>query len=251
MKLRNRNLKAAPLPKPIHRPWRDRVPRPARPDTVVIGGTPLMEVRIYETTVLVTRRTAHGGWRSYPVKPEALAQTLARVPASSGLLPAGTLAAGTIAGAPFLVTYVPPAVRSVQTSQRMYRIPTPPLVIGGCGRDWRVFALATEAYPADMALPLFVAPFPNCYRDGRICWGDVAGVPEASGKTVGTVRRLFLEESAFNGHVANGKSVAYPVSVLAQWDALEAAGAEAYPLDDMIPAECQLSWLIGGGPWSH
>jgi PRTRC genetic system protein B len=218
---------------------------PRTPDVAILGETPLAELRIYESAVLLTRRDGKS-WRQYPIEPDQLAQLLGKLPSASGILPAHTLGNGIKNGAPFYVVYVPSHRARLQMPQgRTYTIPLPPLIWCGHRRNYRVWALGTSAYP-DRDLPLFKAPFPNCYVDGRICWGNVGQIPEATPKTISQVRRLFLEESEFNLHVADGKSVAFPVSVVARWQQLETSGAESYPLDDLMPSECSLFWALSG-----
>lgn len=223
-------------------------PHPRPLDVVVTEGEPLAQITIYETTVLLTRR--HGQrWTQYPIAPDALGDVLSGVPHASGLLPPHTLGTGRAHGQPFTVLYVPPAVRTLRMTVGSYAIPLPPLVWAGCGSDYRIWALDRPEYPTRGDLPLLVAPFPNCYRDGGICWGssDVRGV--ATPATLLRVLTLFLEESYFNLHLANGKSVGFPTSVVGRWQQLVESQADAYPLDDLIPAERSLGWLLAGGPW--
>ena len=234
------------------RPWRRIRPRLHRPDVVAAPeATPLAELHIYPDMVLLTRRGPRGAWRSYPVSPDALTQALSRLPATTGLLPPATLGAGRIDGEPFFVVWSAAGVAALQTEQHRYTIPLPPLVWAGCGRDYRIYALAAPELPTT-DLQLYVPPFPNTYEDGGICWGTVAERrPATTGAALLSMRRLFLEESAFNTHIAGGKSHAFPTSVLARWQELEQAGAESYPLDDLVPTRRRLSWLLGGGPWQH
>lgn len=234
--------------RPRRKPWRERRVRPPRPDIVVAGDTPpLAQLTIYPSLVLLSRRDAHGRARSHPISPDALGQVLGKVPTSSGLLPPNTLATGTINGTPYYVLWLPPVKRTLHTPDRDYTIPCPPLVWAGHGSDYRVWALGQSSYP-QREQPLYDPPFPNSYRHGSICWGDVEARPQASPKTLLKVFGLFIE-SYFNLHVANNKSVAYPVSVLARWQQLVESKAKAYPLDDLMPAERSLGWLVGGGPW--
>lgn len=226
-------------------------PRPKRhigpraPDVAVLGETPIAEIRIYESTVLYTRREGRN-WRQYPIDPDAFAQLLGKLPSASGLLPPLTIGNGIKQGAPFYVLSVPAHTARLQMpNDRTYTIPLPPLIWCGHRREYRVWALGTPDAP-DRDLPLYKAPFPNCYADGRICWGNVSQIPEATTKTIGQVRKLFLEESAFNLHIANGKSLAFPNSVVAQWQALEESGQDSYPLFDLMPAECSLFWALSG-----
>jgi hypothetical protein len=224
-------------------PKRHIGPRP--PDVAIIGEQPLAELRIYESVVLFTRRDGPS-WRQYPVAADQIVSLLGKLPSASGLLPRNTLGNGIKNGAPFYVVYIPAHRARLQMPGRIYTIPLPPLIWCGCRRDYRVWALGTDAYP-DRDVPLYKAPFPNCYTAGGICWGNVRQqIPEATTKTIGQVRTLFLEESEFNLHVTDHKSLAFPVSVVARWQDLETSGAERYPLDDLMPAECSLFWALSG-----
>lgn len=232
------------------KPWRGRTPRPHTPaiDVAVAGAEPLAQLTIYRHLTLLTRRT-RGAWRQYPVDPAAIGHVFANLARSSGLLPPHTLATGQLEGAPFAVVYVPPQRCTLRTEVAAYDLPLPPLVIGGWNTDYRLYAIAAPTQPTDPGLPLWRAPFPNTYTDGHICWGTSDARPLATPQTIGTVLDLYLTGSAFNAHVVDGKSVQFPTSVLAMWEELVAQQADAYPLDDLLPAERSLGWLVAGGPW--
>ncbi len=237
-------------PTPHVKPWLKRKPRPRPSEVVIIGNQePQAEIRVYSRYILLTRRDRIGQWRSHLVSAAALAHTFAKTPASSGLLTPNMLAAGRVAAQQFFVAFVPPRMINLQTDTQTYRIPTPPLVIGGCGTDYRIFALASPTFPDRGDVPLFVAPFPNCYVNGGICWGNVAPRPPAQAATLLATLLLFLEGSLFNLHVAGEKSVRYPVSVLAHYAVLAERHAKRYPTNDLIPADYRLEWLVAGQPW--
>lgn len=223
-------------------------PTPRPLDVVVTEGEPLAQITIYEQLVLLTRRNGLR-WTQYPIDPDALAQLLARTPIASGLLPPHTLGVGRICGQDFTVLYVPPRVRTLRMEVGSYTIPLPPLVWAGCGTDYRIWALGTLDYPTRGDVPLMVAPFPNCYKNGGVCWGTSDARSPAAPAGLLAVLTLFLEESYFNLHLANGKSVHFSTSVVARWQQIVADAALDYPLDDLMPAECHLSWLLSGGPW--
>lgn len=207
-----------------------------------------MQISIYERLTLLTRKTQRGIWRQYPISADGLASVLNKIPNTSGLLPRDTLGTGTHHGTPFYVVWVAPAVRRLQMQQHLYTIPVPPLVWAGCGKSYRIWALGTEDYPTG-DLRLMSAPFPNCYSNGSICWGTVDGLPEATPRTLMSTLKLFLEESIFNLHVANGKSLEYPKSIIARWDDLEEYSSSRYPLEDLVPTDHTLGWLIRGEAW--
>lgn len=223
-------------------------PAPRALDVVVTAGEPLAQITIYDDLTLLTRRH-HGRWTQYPITPAALGDVLGSAPPASGLLPPHTLGTGRMHGQAFTVVYVPPSVRTLRMEVGSYTIPLPPLVWAGCGTDYRIWALATPEYPRRDDVPLMVAPLPNCYADGRPCWGSSAPRPEATPGALRGALTLFLEESYFSLHLANAKSVQFPTSVLARWQHLVEAGAGLYPLDDLVPTVYQLRWLLAGGPW--
>jgi hypothetical protein len=238
--------------KAIKRPWRDRRPRqPQHPDVAIRSGAALAQITIYPDMTLLTRRQGLI-WRQYPVSPDGLAQTLARIPSVTGLLPPHTLGGGRVAGVPFLVVYVPARRATLRMETKDFDIPLPPLVWAGCGGDYRIWALATPDLITDTRTPLMRAPFPNSYnKDGGICWGSTDPRPAAAATTMQPVLDLFLQDSYFNAHLQDHKSVGYPGSVVARWQQLVDDRAEAYPLDDLMPAECQLGWALEGRPWAH
>lgn len=230
------------------RPWQRPRPRPRQPDVLVRGVEPLAQITIYEDLTLLTRRSgAH--WRQYPIDASALAQTLGRVPHASGLLPPHTLGTGLIHGTPFYVVFVPPGSATLRTTQEAWTIPLPPLIWAGHQQDYRIWALGTPDAPADTREQLYAAPFPNCHADGGICWGSSDPRPAAAPSTLMTVLKLFLEESLFNLHLADHKSLGFPNSVIAQWAQLAESGADAYPLDDLVSTHVLLGWPLTGGPW--
>jgi PRTRC genetic system protein B len=238
---------SSPSDRPVS--YRRRRVRARQRDVVVADETPLAELTIYDDLILLKRRLSHGGWRSYPVDAAALAQILARVPSSSGLLPDGVLATGVAHGQPFVVQYIPAHMQRVQLPGEVLRIPLPPLVWAWRGSDYRVFALDVARRPQRADLPLCVAPLPNTYESGAICWGDVER-PLLARLAPDQVLTLYLEESVFNMHLAGGKSRAYPQSVIAQWRRLVASKAKKYPLADLVPAGRDLAWLLGGKAWT-
>lgn len=224
-------------------------PRPRPLDVVVTDGEPLAQITIYDHLTLLTRR-AGARWTQYPIAADGLAQILSNTPLASGLLPPHTLGVGRLYGKEYYAVYVPPSVRTLRMEKHRYTIPLPPLLWAGCGTDYRIWALDTMAYPTRTDAPLFVAPFPNCYRNGGVCWGTTDPRPVASPSTLLKVLALFLEESYFNLHLTNGRSVHYPTSVVARWQQLVDDGALEYPLDDLMPAEAQLAWVLSGQAWA-
>ncbi len=107
----------------------------------------------------------------------------------------------------------------------------PGLVWYGCGRDYRLFAIAGEELTPESAL--FHAPLPNVYGDGRLCWGNLTP-PMASAATLAEALRLFLT-SAFTDHLASGKSVQESKNVLLQLRRVFRRRRRRYPVADLVP----------------
>lgn len=221
--------------------------RPQAPNYLLPDGKPEALITIFQDVVMYTRYEEYGV-RQYPVDPAAIAQSLSQVPQSSGLLLPNTLATGFLFGQQYMIVYVPAHTATLHTPDRSFTIPLPPLVWGGCGSDYRIWALASPEFPTSNQL-LCDPPFPNCYADGRICWGSSDSRPPASASSLHSVLKLFLSDSYFNLHVAGGKSSRFPVSVIALWDSLAEAKTEQYPLDDLQLTNYSLAWLANGGPW--
>lgn len=231
-----------------HRPPIYRVPQP-RPEVLVVQGEPLAALFVYQDLCLLQRRHKNGVWCGHPVAPDEVARVLGRVPLTSGLLPEHCLAYGRHNGQAFYAVWVPPRTATLRTPERDYTLPLPALVWAGHGQDYRIWALASPDRPTAGWEPLMHAPFPNCYTDGRICWGNTELRSSASPETLPRVLKLFLEDSFFNAHVMQGRSRRFPVSVLAQWDVLVEERATTYPLDDLCPTGLTLEQVCSGAVW--
>lgn len=210
---------------------------------------PRIEIQVFEHHTLLTRREGRGV-TTYPVNPDEIARLFANIPVGSGLLGANTLATGWIGGHQYFVHYYPacPQVDLLVDvgGVRTLRVPTPPLIWYGHGTEYRVFAVRTPREELTAKTELYQAPFPNTYSTGRICWGSSDQRPVASEATMATVLRLFLSGSAFNTHVANGKSKRHAANVTILWNELQAQRANVYPLDDLELVPWKLGTVIDG-----
>jgi len=245
MKMRSMKLQ----PPTRRRLWQRRRARPYPREIMLMDTPPLAQICIYENCVILTRREPNGAWRSYPISPDALAQALGKLPVSTGLLPSGTIGNGVKDGSPFYVQYIAPRAVALPAleagKETIYRFKTPPLIWAGWRTEYRLWALkATTKVGLDTAL--FRAPFPNTYDAGGICWGNVKR-QVAMPTTMGTMLKLFLEESQFNLHLAQGKSLAQPSNVLQFYVTL--APDQDYPLDDLVSAHLALRDVLNGSVW--
>jgi hypothetical protein len=178
----------------------------------------------------------------YPaIDPDEAAAAIGNVNLTSGLLPRECLFWGKREGSDRIGLYLPPQVWLVVVRDEplAWRVPLPGLIFVGHSYDYNLWAVTER--PAIESAPLYLAPCPNVSLKG-VCRGN-APFPKASPATVWQAVEVFFA-SKFNQDLANGKSRVYPNSVLDQWRALHQAGAETYPLDDLVLTDITLRRLI-------
>jgi PRTRC genetic system protein B len=119
-------------------------------------------------------------------------------------------------------------------------IPLPALVFVGHGQAYFVWALAQKDFAPDAGV--CHAPLPNVSLDGSICYGD-NHPPAASIGTMMSAWQMFIG-SPFNGHLASGKSRAFPNDVRGQLLRLTERRARRYPSGDLLRAHGNLSQVV-------
>jgi hypothetical protein len=200
-----------------------------------------LRLDIYTDFITATNFDGFGGVvTSYLVDPEDVAASLAGRPIATGLLPPGCLWWQKIGAQERLAIYAGPQVWPVSVvGLGRLTVPMPGLIWLGRGREYRLYAVAEE--PLTAKTELYHVPCPNV--SGSVCAGNVP-FPAASRETIWAALRLFFE-SEFNTHLDNGKSVRLGKgSILPLWQELSAAGAEVYPLDDLVRARLCLGDLM-------
>ena len=200
---------------------------------------PRLRLDLYDTAVLLTRWEEDGRLVSYPVSVHDVVSACTNVALSSGLLPANTLFWKQQANQVMLAVYVPARRWKVQTAERSYHLPMPPLVFAGCGMSYQVFAVKTR--PANEADPLYHAPCPNVYAHGGICRGE-APFPVCSPQTIQVALSLFMEGSLFNADLSWGKCRSHPEDVRRLWAELD--GRKRFPLAELVPAQMTVGSLL-------
>lgn len=177
----------------------------------------------------------------YIVDSMELAAAITDLDLNSGLLPRDCLFWGKRHGADRLGVYLPPQVWPVvvRGEAQAWRVPLPGLLFLGHQYDYHLWAVTER--PAHTGAPLYLAPCPNVSLPG-VCRGN-APFPKAGPATIWQAVEVFFS-SKFNQDLSNGKSRSHPNNVLDQWQALHAAGAETYPLDDLAPTNFTLRRLL-------
>ncbi|MCP4369812.1 MAG: hypothetical protein GY797_17110, partial [Deltaproteobacteria bacterium] len=125
------------------------------------------------------------------------------------------------------------------SSGQAWRVPLPGLIFVGHEGDYWLWAVKER--PASIEAPLYVAPVPNVSGKG-VCHGNVH-FPKAGCSTIWAAVEHFFS-SRFNRDLSKGKSRAYPECVVEQWQALHAARAKVYPLDDLVEAGGNLGAIL-------
>lgn len=200
-----------------------------------------LRLDIYDDMVLATRfDRSHDRTNGHQIEPSAtflvdpddLAARLAGLDLTSGLLPHNCLFWQKRGGRERIGVYVEPGAWELRVDSEIPNrlVPLPGFVFVGHGVNYNLWAVKER--PANADAELFAAPVPNL--DGRgACAGSV-DFPKAGPETIWQAVDLFFE-SGFNAHLANGKSVKYPESVLRMWRVLDRCRAVEYPLGDLVP----------------
>jgi len=211
---------------------------------------------LYSDFIVLTRFQGGQAQDSFVVDPVEVTTALSSLSLTSGLLPENCLFWGKQGGDDGLAVYLPPQVWLVTvrpsasspstssgqapstSSGQAWRVPLPGLVFYGRGYNYALFAVLER--PAADTTQLYMAPVPNVHEKG-VCLGS-APFPKAGPATMRPAVEAFFS-SKFNRDLSNRKSRAYPDCVLDQWRALHEAGAESYPVDDLIGTNLALRSL--------
>jgi hypothetical protein len=166
-----------------------------------------------------------------------LVAAFSRVPVSSGLLPANCLFWGRENGQIRIAIYVPSRRWQLQTAERIFHVPLPPLVFIGAGDQYSIFAV--KCRPRQMPFKLYHCPTPNVHPTGVVCQGS-APFPGCASVTIERALNLFLEGSLFNGDLAANRCRSFPADVRELWAQLE--GAKRFPTGELLLARARLEW---------
>jgi hypothetical protein len=153
----------------------------------------------------------------------------------SGWMPAGVVRSGFLAKGPMFVYSAPAQMVQVtlvnlRPEPFVIEIPAPRTVLLGVGRTYWLWAVKSKIFEADA--DAFHAPFPNVYGDGKVCWGDTQP-PEADAGKSRKIWELFFS-TAFNDHLANGKSTTENSDVRRVLVRLAEEGKKKYPEEDLV-----------------
>src|SRR6266508_6189702 len=149
----------------------------------------------------------------------------------TGWLPAGVLRAGSNARGEWVVyTARAQMIDIVTDKSEKLRVPIPATLFMGWGPRYYLWALPNKRF--NKKLPVFKAPYPNVYDNGRICWGShrPAKVTPSNIKSTWT---LFFG-TVFNNHIASHKTKSYAANVLDLLRKLSVAKKKTFPADELV-----------------
>jgi hypothetical protein len=200
---------------------------------------PRARLDLYKEAVVLTRYEGDDRRTSFTVAVDDLVAAFSRVPVSSGLLPPNCLFWGRESGQTRIAVYVPGRRWRLQTAERIFHIPLPPLVFAGAGVQYRAYAVKRR--PQAVAFDLYHCPTPNVHPDGIICQGSVP-FPACASDTIEQALSLFLEGSLFNGDLAAGKCRRFPDDVRKLW--LQLDGAKRFPAGELVKARSEWAFAL-------
>jgi hypothetical protein len=200
---------------------------------------PRLRLDFFDTAVILSRWEENGQATTYPVAVEDVVSACTEIRLGSGFLPPNTLFWKQQAHKTTLGIYVPGRRWRVRVGKKRLRIPMPPLIFVGSGRAYSLYAVKTR--PLDGRIPLYHAPCPNVFGDGRICPGTTP-FPACSAGAIEEALTLFWEGSLFNSHLSRDKCQSQPADVRKLWQKLD--GRKRFPLSELIPAQKTLQSLL-------
>lgn len=149
----------------------------------------------------------------------------------TGWLPGGVLRAGRNTRGAWVVYVAPPQTINIATDQNeILTIPIPMSLFVGWAHRYYLFAMKGKVF--DVNSPVYCAPYPNVYDNGRICWGSHK-VPIVTPLNIGQTWKLFFA-TTFNAHIASGKTKSHPDNALNLLRELSAAKKRSFPAGEFV-----------------
>ena len=217
-----------------------------------IAETPSVVLSFYSFGITLRKLTENGGCTEYAVDPEQVALALSmRMAFNTGLLNEDVLYMQTEGLQKTVVGYRRGQLTGLYLdgSDEPLRVPLPPLimvrtVVGDETPRYQVYAVKQR--PRTFSIPLFLAPLPNVYTTGGICWGSVQLRDGTSLQGADlTEDWQILLGTPFGSHAVQGKSSRHPDDIRELYLDLAARKTRVYPRQDLIPARRTLGQLLG------
>ena len=174
----------------------------------------------------------------------------AKITFDSGLLSGDTLLVRQEGVKKTVVEYRKPQKTGIYLdgSETALRVPLPGLLMirtTSEDRSPNYAVYAIKRRPQTFDADLYLAPLPNVFNSGSICWGSVQRVSD------GALAQPSLAEdwaqllgTPFGDHACSGKSRSHPRDIRQKLIEMEAKGAKRYPTSDLIPAKKTLAEVL-------
>lgn len=185
--------------------------------------------------IFAARKQIHEGSETISkfVRPVDVAAAFVHQQHDTGWIENGVVRIGNSVQGSWFLYYRGAAVISLRFDgdPRKYVIPIPSTVLAGVGHAYYIFAVKEAGVLRD-ATPIYRAPFPNVYDDGRICWGSNRVPRMASPVAAAAVWRDFFA-TPFNEHLDSGKITSQETKLIEVLKSLE--GRKRFPARLLIP----------------
>ena len=167
----------------------------------------------------------------------------AKMEEDTGWLPNGVLRSGRNSRGAWVVYIAPPQIMKISTDQNeSLTLPIPMSLLIGWGHRYYLYALKGKTFHTDQ--PVYRAPYPNVYENGRICWGSHK-VPAVTPLTIGKTWQFFFA-TTFNSHIASGKTKTHRDNALDLLQELSITGKKTFPARELVQqAPSVNAWLDG------
>lgn len=216
-----------------------------------LNELPSLSLDFYSYGVLMRKREG-GAVTEYAVDPAQVAVALAaKVTFNTGLLSGDTLLVRQEGVKKLVVEYRKPQKTGIYLdgSETALRVPLPSMLMirtTSEDRNPNYAVYAVKRRPQTFETDLYLAPLPNVFNSGSICWGSVQRVSdEALANTSLAEDWSMLLGSLFGDHACNGKSRSHPQDIRKKLIELEVKAAKRYPTADLIPAKKTLAQVLG------
>ena len=155
----------------------------------------------------------------------------AKMEDDTGWLPDGVRRVGRNSRGAWVVYVAPPQVMNISTDQNeSLTIPIPMSLFVGWEHRYYLFALRGKTFDVDG--PVYRAPYPNVYENGRICWGSHK-VPVVTPDNIRQTWQFFFA-TTFNEHIASGKTKTHSDNALDLLRELSAARKRSFPVKELV-----------------
>lgn len=218
---------------------------------MALNELPSLSLDFYSYGVLLRKREGDAV-TEYAVDPAQVAVALAaKVTFNTGLLSGDTLLVRQEGVKKIAVEYRKPQKTGIYLdgSETPLRIPLPGLLMirtTSEDRSPNYAVYAVKRRPQIFEVDLYLAPLPNVFNSGSICWGTVQRVSdEALAQPSLAEDWSMLLGSPFGDHACSGKSRSHPHDIRQKLIEMEANGAKRYPTADLIPAKKTLPQVLG------